>query len=1089
MKTTRIFFCLLFTILLFNLFSGCRGADQKPSGDLPVFSSYLDIPGVTSEEIAAIEALRGKTNSFTYGMMNSVEAFLDINGEMKGFSALFCEWLTQLFGIPFIPELHTWDTLFSGLRNGEIHFTGDLTPNEERRQTYYMTDPIAERLIDYFTLKTSPPLSVIASSRPLRYAFLEGGTNLNDILSVHDSNVQFEITLVPGVEEAYELLKSGRVDAFFSEDGIIAAFDEYGDVVGKHFFPPCFSPISLTTFNPELEPVISIIQKALDSGISGYLVDLYNCGDSDYLRHTLSIKLTEEEREYIRNNPVVPYVTQYNNYPMSFYNENEGQWQGIIFDLIKEIEEITGLSFQLAHGDELIRWPFLLEMVETGEAAFVTELIRTEARKGRFLYLDTTLATEYLTLVSLSDQRNYKLHEIKYLTVGLVRNTAQTEAFLRWFPNHEKIIEYDDTVEALRAMRRDGTDLVMTSTANLFYITKYLELTGYKSNIIFDDTIQQSTIGLNINQDILCSIIDKSLEFIDVKAITDDWGSRSFDYRYKLIEAQRPLLFGAIGLSIIIIALIIVLFIRSRNEGKHLEKLVKQRTFELEMATDAAETANHAKSAFLATMSHEIRTPMNSIMGFAELALDKTVEVQVKHYLEKIVDSTKWLLRIINDILDISKIEFGKMELENVPFDLQEIILRCQSVIYPALKEKKLDFKVFVDPMPGKKLIGDSVRLYQVIMNLLSNAVKFTESGTIKLLSSIKSMDNNQVVINFEIKDSGIGMSSEQIERVFESFTQADSSTTRNYGGTGLGLAIVKNIVELMGGQLEVESTLGAGSTFKFCITFKTIDAYINMIKYENRATLIKPQFNGLVLICDDNQMNQEVIREHLTNVGIQIAVAENGKIGVDMVQERLNKGEKPFDLIFMDMFMPVMDGLEAASKIIALNTGSPIIAMTANVMVSELERYKQNGMADCLGKPFSTQELWDILAKYLTPLNNSAADDLEKVQNEFIKKLQTYFVNNSQNLMYKINNAISSGDSKLAHRLVHTLKGNAGQLEEPNLKNAAAEVELILKDGTLTVPEEKMNKLENELTLVLEKLSPLLCETLWGDGGNNAQE
>ena len=1080
MKLACKFIALLFlTLLLFFMFSGCKNTAKEQPGEQPGFASYRDIPGITPDEITKIETLRGKTDFFVYGMLPSTEAFFDINGEARGYSAFFCEWLTQIFGIPFKLELHTWNTLLEGLGNGTIHFTGGLTPNEERRMTYYMTDAIAERVIDYFTLKDSAPLSVIAASRPVRYAFLAGGTNENDILSVHDNSIPYELFNVWDTDEAYRMLKSGEIDAFFSENCHIAAFDEYGDVIGKSFFPPCFSPVSFSALNPELEPVISIVQKAMNNGIGSHLVDLYNRGNSEYLRHTLLIKLTEEEREYIRNNPVIPYVTQYNNYPMSFYNENEEQWQGIIFDLMKEIEELTGLTFQLAHGDELIRWPYLLEMVETGEAAFVTELIRTEARRGRFIWLDTTLALEFLTLVSLAEQRNYRLYEIKNLTVGLVRNTAQTEAFLRWFPDHKNIIEYNDTIEALLAMRRDGTDLVMSSTSNLFYITKYLEHTGFKANIIFDDTIQESTIGLNINQDVLRSIIDKSLELIDVKAITDDWRSRSFDYRYKLIEAQRPLLFGIIILSVIILAFIFILFIKSRNTEAMLKTLVKQRTSELEIAMEAAEAASQAKSAFLATMSHEIRTPMNSIMGFAELALDKTVENQVKLYLEKITDSTKWLLRIINDILDISKIESGKMELENVPFDLQEVILRCQSVIYPAIKEKNLDFNVFVDPIPGKKLIGDSVRLHQVIMNLLSNAVKFTDSGAINLTSSVKIVDDNQAAVYFEIKDNGIGMSKEQIDRVFESFTQADSSTTRNYGGTGLGLAIVKNIVELMGGHLEVESSPGVGSTFKFCITFK-VDSCGNMIKYDNNDTLERPYFNGLVLICDDNQMNQEVICMHLTNVGIRTVVAENGKIGVDMAEERMRKGEKPFDLIFMDMFMPVMDGIEAASKIMALNTGTPIIAMTANVMVSELEKYKKNGMSDCLGKPFSTQELWHILSKYLTP-GRAAMDDSERLQNELFKKLQTYFVNNYQNLYFRITRAISDGDVTLAHRLVHTLKGNAGQINESSLKDAAADVESYLKDGKNSVPEEKMKHLENELSDVLDKLKPLLCENLWG--------
>jgi CheY-like chemotaxis protein len=403
-------------------------------------------------------------------------------------------------------------------------------------------------------------------------------------------------------------------------------------------------------------------------------------------------------------------------------------------------------------------------------------------------------------------------------------------------------------------------------------------------------------------------------------------------------------------------------------------------------------------------------------------------------------------------------------------------------MIAPRADEKMVTVYFYAEPSIGKKMLGDPLRLRQVLLNLLFNAVKFTgKGGVVKISATLSGQQDDKITVNFEVKDSGIGMSGEQIAKISQPFMQADTATTRKYGGTGLGLAICKNIIELMGGELNVESTLGVGSKFNFELTFDTIE--LDEIAPEtlyNESPANRPQFTGEVLICEDKLMNQQVLVEHLERVGIKTDVAENGKEGFNMVKRRQFKGLKPYDLIFMDIHMPVMDGIEATALINELKTETPIVAMTANVMSHDRELYKKSGMNDCVGKPFRVQELWSCLLKYFTPVRWDKEDEEENKQyNDKLKfTLMVNFVKDNQNRFGEITNAINTGDIKLANRLAHTMKGNAGQLGKTKLQKAAGDVENQLEDGENLVTAENLSVLETELNAVLGELAPLVKES-----------
>ena len=393
---------------------------------------------------------------------------------------------------------------------------------------------------------------------------------------------------------------------------------------------------------------------------------------------------------------------------------------------------------------------------------------------------------------------------------------------------------------------------------------------------------------------------------------------------------------------------------------------------QLEHALEQVELASRAKSEFLANMSHEIRTPMNSIIGFTELALDDSSPEKTQEYLSNIMKNSEWLLQIINDILDISKIESGKMELENILFDINDVVDSCRMIVLPKADEKGLVLNFHVMPPAGRRLYGDSTKLRQVLLNLLSNAVKFTEEGKIEMRAVVKELNSNNAKMYFEVKDSGIGMAEDHVSTIFDTFTQAETGITRKYGGTGLGLAIAKNMIEMMGGEFIVESTPGVGSKFSFELTFGTVE-YERDDGGDGAAQsdeITKPTFKGDILLCEDNDMNKVVACEHLARVGLKTFIAENGQVGLDMVKKRMENNQKQFDLIFMDLHMPVMDGLEATEKILELDQGIPIVAMTANVMADNAGLHKMSGMSGYVGKPFTSKELWKCLLRYLKPVN-----------------------------------------------------------------------------------------------------------------------
>jgi len=408
----------------------------------------------------------------------------------------------------------------------------------------------------------------------------------------------------------------------------------------------------------------------------------------------------------------------------------------------------------------------------------------------------------------------------------------------------------------------------------------------------------------------------------------------------------------------------------------HLESLVEERTAALSSAKELAETANRAKTTFLANMSHELRTPMNAIMGLTALAMRYTGDPKLHHQLDRIDQASRHLLAVINDILDISKIEAERMELQQSDFSLGSVLDQLVTMVAHRASEKGLKFTIDLPAgLADLHLSGDSLHLGQILLNLASNAIKFTERGAVIVVVRQTGVSASDHTLRFEVRDTGAGIAPEDQSRLFKAFSQADNSMTRKYGGTGLGLAISKRLVELMGGEIGVDSKTGEGSTFWFSVRMqqgsaREIPATGAVPPAPTFEQLLQREHSGArILLAEDEPINQEVALCLLEDTGLQVDVVSDGQSALE--QARSN----PYALILMDMQMPRLNGVDAARAIRAgsLNRDTPILAMTANAFIEDRQACLAAGMNAHLPKPVEPEVLYETLFKWLgKPSRNS---------------------------------------------------------------------------------------------------------------------
>lgn len=933
--------------------------------------------------------------------------YVDDKGNYQGIASEYLELLSEYTGLKFEINADDWYSVISKIKEKKLDMLACVAKTEDREKYLNYTVPYLN--IDVVVI-AKKELQIKNFDEIKNYTIaVQKGNFVYENLIKRYPNIKF--IFATSNKEAFELVSYGTADIFIGNMPVFSYFVEkelYTNIEVK--FKADFDKIDLSmAILKENETLFNIIQKVMPLIIKNEEEKINKKWIFQLKEEKKSISFTKEEIDWIKANPKIKIAGDAFWPPYSFYDE-KGNYTGIVPDLVNEVFKNSGFNLDYIKTNS---WSDTIDLIKNKKLDLIDAISYSSSRAEYLKFSNKYIGAE-IVIIANNKEDNYinSFNNITDKNIASVKGYSIIEEIKYDFPQIKTIKEFDTPLKGLKELSNSQIDYFILDIPSFEFYSKKYSLSNLK---IVGPSGYNYKYGFGINKDnaVLVSIVNKLLDSVPIEKKDEIYRKWiKIDYKQKI---DYELIWKILTISIILLSVIFYWNRKLKQEINEKEKIQKELELErnnisslneeLKKAKDIAENIAKQKSEFLANMSHEIRTPMNSVIGFTEI-LEKEIKNPLhKEYLDSIKKGGNSLLRIINDILDLSKIEAGKLEIRNESLNPVNMFLEIESIFHSKIISKNINFVLDIDKNIPKYIIIDGVRIRQILFNLIGNAIKFTQKGQIKLKVENIYKDNvkSKIDLLFSVEDTGIGIDEKNLESIFNAFEQANNNDVAKYGGTGLGLAICTKLVHMMNGEISVKSEKNKGSIFTVILRDIPVSSMQEEIVTQKLLTSNIEFEKAQILVVDDVEENRKLVLASLKDFDIDIIMAQNGQEALDKLKN-IN-----VDLILMDLRMPVMDGYEAAN--IIKNSSKlkdiPLIALTASVMGKDLEKVSQFGFDGYLRKPVILDDLIEELAKYLKyhfinkdiiEENRDKIIDLNRL-NLVIEKLENEFKNEWLNI------------------------------------------------------------------------------------------